>query len=231
VERRLRSELVGVGVLFAIGLATRTAVLYGIDDGAWRGFVNLWLPARLDHFAFGMLLAIASVHFRELGHEPSWARAPWLPWASWAVAGAAFWYLTFGFGLDDIRGPARFSHGQEWLLLTLWGVVGATMVAPAVFGPQRAGAIRALLRLRPLAWLGTISYGIYLWHEAALDLYPHITDKPVFFMPFARTTAFMFAVTIPVAAASYYLVERPALSLKHRPIGEWLRRRPAGAPG
>jgi peptidoglycan/LPS O-acetylase OafA/YrhL len=217
----IASELTGLGVLFSIGIIARTLVLFGVDDATWRPFMNLWLPARLDHFALGMLLAVASVWFRDLGREPSWARHPALPWVSWAICGASFWFMCLGFGLDELK--PEFSLAQEWWLLFFWGIVGVTAVAPAVFGPQRFGLIRAVLRFKPVAWLGMISYGIYLWHEAALDFYLRQWDRVAFGAPTNQTFFFMFVFTIPIAALSYYLIERPALTLKNRPVGTWFR--------
>ena len=71
---------------------------------------------------------------------------------------------------------------------------------PAARSPPR-------LSLRPLVWIGTISYGAYLWHY------------PVFvYMDSARTgasglslLAIRSACTFALAAASYYLVERPVM--------------------
>lgn len=228
LQQRFADELLGVGVLFGLGLVSRTAVLFGIDNPGWRGFTNLWLPARLDHFALGMLLAVLSVWHRECRREPSWARSAALPWLSWGASLGAFWYLSVGFGLNNHRGQVDFSLAQEWWLLFFWGIVGVTAVAPAVFGPQRQGVIRSALRFGPVAWLGMLSYGIYLWHEAALDFYLRWRDREPFVSPVVEMTVFMLAASIAIAAASYYLIERPALSLKNRPVSEWFRRRPAG---
>ena len=101
-----------------------------------------------------------------------------------------------------------------WLQL-FWGVVGFFLVAPAVFGPQDRGALRRFLTNKLVAWIGLVSYGIYLWHEAVIDWYLHLTEPVAFNSSFAKMTAFMFAVTAVLAAASYYLVERPALRLKN----------------
>ena len=238
----LRHEFAGLATLFGLGLVSRTIVLFGIDHGGWRGFANLWLPARLDHFAFGMALAVASVWYREQSHEPAWARSRAFPWVSWGASIATFWYLSVGLALNHrfdrdgdgvpelvLGRPVDFSRAQEWWLLLLWGVVGVTAVAPAVFGRQDQGIIRAALRWGPVAWLGVISYGIYLWHEAALDFYLRTWDRVAFGAPTNQTFFFMFVFTIPVAALSYYLVERPALALKNRPVGDWFRTAPRTA--
>ncbi len=45
---------------------------------------------------------------------------------------------------------------------TLYGLFAFFVVLPAVFGPQDRGVVRGLLRARPVALLGVVSYGIYL---------------------------------------------------------------------
>jgi hypothetical protein len=66
-------------------------------------------------------------------------------------------------------------------------------------------ALRSLLSLGPLVWIGRISYGLYLWHWPVI----------VFASP-ARTgldgvslTAYRVALTFGLATASFYLVEQP----------------------
>ena len=81
----------------------------------------------------------------------------------------------------------------------------AALIIGAVCVP--AGPIANGLSLRPLVWLGTISYGAYLWHY------------PVFIVLDPARTGFSglgllaarFACTVALAAASYYLVERPVM--------------------
>ena len=70
-------------------------------------------------------------------------------------------------------------------------------------------------------WLGSISFGVYLWHmplmlfERGVGLFPE-------HQPFAAVGA-VAALTLPVAWASWTLVERPLL---RRP-----QRKPASATG
>jgi peptidoglycan/LPS O-acetylase OafA/YrhL len=62
-----------------------------------------------------------------------------------------------------------------------------------------------------MAWLGLISYGIFLWHfPVLLTLRTHGTTG------FFALLAAGLAITIPVSAASYYLLERPVMKLKYR---------------
>ena len=81
----------------------------------------------------------------------------------------------------------------------------AAIILGAVCVPE--GPIAWTLSLRPLVWIGTISYGAYLWHY------------PVFIYLDAARTGFVgfplllvrFACTFGLAAVSFYLVERPVM--------------------
>ena len=61
-----------------------------------------------------------------------------------------------------------------------------------------------------MTWLGTVSYGVYLWHEALIRL------MPGGLVPNFYTSGVAIALGIGVAALSYYLLELPLLRLKKR---------------
>jgi peptidoglycan/LPS O-acetylase OafA/YrhL len=106
----------------------------------------------------------------------------------------------------------------------LYGLIGAALVLPAVVGDQTRGVVRHFLAIRPLLWLGLISYGIFLWNLAMLDRLHHWG----FSGNYVWWCLGGVAVTVPVASASYFVIERPALSLK-RLFGEPLPPRRAEA--
>jgi peptidoglycan/LPS O-acetylase OafA/YrhL len=83
----------------------------------------------------------------------------------------------------------------------------------------KADRVSRALSWRPLAYLGTISYGMYLYHMACLvgvrafaawSLQHGIKIKFYFLVPL------FILVVISVASLSYRFVERPFLRLKDR---------------
>ena len=69
------------------------------------------------------------------------------------------------------------------------------------------GPIARVLSLRPLVWIGMVSYGAYLWHfPVAIEL-----DSARTGLTGGALLAVRVAATFVLAAASYYLVERPIM--------------------
>jgi peptidoglycan/LPS O-acetylase OafA/YrhL len=71
----------------------------------------------------------------------------------------------------------------------------------------RGGVLARGLALRPLVWVGTVSYGAYLWHYPVfVFMDTQATGLSGFWLLASR-----FATTFAFASASYYLVERPIM--------------------
>lgn len=87
----------------------------------------------------------------------------------------------------------------------LFSLASIALVTALVAGHASKGiAIRAL-QIRPLVWLGAVSYGVYLWHwPITIALTPESTglDGPTLLL--GRLCA-----TLIIAAASFYIVEQP----------------------
>jgi peptidoglycan/LPS O-acetylase OafA/YrhL len=114
---------------------------------------------------------------------------------------------------------------RQWL----YALVALGLLLPAVVGDPTRGLTRRLLAWPVLAWLGLVSYGIYLWHTTMLDLLGDWGFAEVHVIhPYLDWAVAGVALSVAVAAASYYLVERPALSLK-RLVGKRDPARPGEA--
>jgi len=206
-SRQLRVELAGVAALVAVSLAFRLWCLE--NPGGERQTMPDWLPAYLDLFALGMLLAVISSWLALQGSDNvAWLAGRWMPWASWALAGAAFVTVSrIGIPVTPIY---HLPVGTNLLRQSLYGAFAVFLVLPAVFGPTGGGVIRALLRTRVLMGLGVVSYGVYLWHQGMVTLVMRAAHDQLFTMPMAELFPAVVAAATVAATLSYYLVERPA---------------------
>ena len=231
---RVRTELVGLAVLIGISTAWKAFVLgVGLSDPR-IGQLKLWLPWWLDLFAVGMGIAVLSVAVLHLGRPtPRWIDRRRAPMACWIGALGTFWWVAAGAGLG--RTTAAIPLSRLWGQHYLYGATAILLVLPAVFGSQdrAANRIHWFLQTRVMVFLGSISYGIYLWHEGWIDRYLNWTDlafRGVYFsdtplawhtnqvisIPWFVFGAAVLALTVASASVSWFGLERPLTSLKHR---------------
>lgn len=83
----------------------------------------------------------------------------------------------------------------------LYAVAVAVVIAAALQG----GVLGGLLAVGPLAWIGRISYGLYLWHWP-IDVWLTAGRAGIHG---TALNLFRLGVTFAAATLSYYLVERP----------------------
>ena len=213
----LRSELLGLLVLFAIG-ATWTSV-FALNSQANAAVLLdatvlktwLWvLPAFLDQFALGMALAVLSVALAGRGAQPKVVqtidRAPWIPWL---LAGGVFFLLAHVDGWFATSQAAQLISTHE-----LQAVFAFFLLLPAVFGDPERGLVRRFLGNRALLWVGLVSYGVYLWHVVVLNRLDSLGVLDA--LGGFGYVVLALALVLLVAAASFYGVERYALRLGRR---------------
>jgi hypothetical protein len=100
-----------------------------------------------------------------------------------------------------ISGSSRFYyHGGS--LLFAFAVAG--VIAAAVQAESRSW-LRAGLSVRPMVWVGRISYGLYLWHWP-VDVFANSARTGLSGVPL---TMLRLAITFALATVSFYLVELP----------------------
>ncbi|HXY63119.1 MAG TPA: acyltransferase [Mycobacterium sp.] len=177
-----------------------------------------WPPAFFSWFVAGMLLA-EWVH-SPLGWPHRLARRRVLMAVVAAVA-----YLV---AASPLAGPAGLvpSTAAQFTVKTAMGaLVAAGLVAPLVLDRPDTG--HRLLGTRPMVTLGRWSYGIFIWHLAALTMVFPVIGEFSFRgrMPEVLVLTLIFAIAI--AAVSYALVESPCREALRR----WeSRRRQRPAP-
>jgi peptidoglycan/LPS O-acetylase OafA/YrhL len=184
-----------------------------------RPYLVSTFPCAFVYLAAGMALAVASVAL-ETGTETRWAmrlRAACRPGVAWALAALAFLVLVAGLGLShSATYPIPRTLGQSVAEVLLTALVGALLVGAAALGRGPA-----VLATRPAVWLGTVSYGLFLWHYPIVDRLGHREELRSLPLGPVAFTLLALAASLTAAAVSWYFLERPLLSLA--------RRRPAAA--
>jgi peptidoglycan/LPS O-acetylase OafA/YrhL len=150
-----------------------------------------------------------------------------MPWASWLLAVVCYWAVS-----RVVNDPAILYFIKPHVNLerqALYGIFALLIIAPAGFGPQDQSLIRRLLRLWPMASVGVISYGIYLWHLNLIFEFLDWTGGRPGTVPFWLLALAVFALSAAVASVSYFGLERPILRVKRR-MSWWDRGGKEGSP-
>lgn len=178
-------------------------------------------------FSLGLALAVISIvdWKRELPRVARVARGLVAhPGLCWAAGLAIYLFTVFAF----FPAPfiiAPFRDGWEYNALNLVQGVGAVLLfIPVAFGNPNRGVPAKIVGHPVLMWIGLISYGLLLWNVtiAVLLGYPG-ADESYWTVLILGSLA-----TLPLAALSYYVVERPVMKLKYRTLREVVRSRRRG---
>ncbi len=192
-RRRARSvtgAVIGLTIVFAVA-APLIGHFAGPDAAYWA------TPARLGELLVGASVA-AVLQRRPVVH------ARWRLLAVPALAGIVACSATF----PSSGGPA-FSG---------WLTPFALLSGALVVGLQVPGVLRGALSLRPVVWLGRVSYGLYLFHWPVFLL----LRQHGWHLDTLSGAAVALTITLAVTTASYWLLERPVRSAR------WAPRRTAG---
>lgn len=213
-DRAPNRVLVGLVLLSVAGFAWQTVAAASSDVVGHH--YHQWLPGFMPWFAVGMLFAVASVHSPSRPEGSPWRwfeRAAYDLPGCWLVAGA-----VFAVACTPVAGPRLLITPSPWEALVksvLYTVSAAFFVLPLVFGPESEGWVRRAASSRLAVWMGDISYGIFCLHLIALEASMALLGVEVFTGGFGRIFATTVAMTVVLAALSYYFLERPVLRLKN----------------
>jgi peptidoglycan/LPS O-acetylase OafA/YrhL len=192
LRRRIRGPWVAVVIGIAAALVTE-AVQVRAPDQIGR---LLWTPfPYLPTIAAGVLLAFALS--TETGRQPlRFFARPLLP------AAVMVGLVIASFEVQEL---ARWLYlgGYVIIAILFTALVGHVVLAPES-GPSR------LLSAKPVVWLGTRSYGFYIWHYPIVLLMRHDLHETWL------RAAVVLLISLVVTELSWRLVEQPFLRLKNR---------------
>lgn len=161
------------------------------------GFIRGSFPGVLFIFAAGMAIH----HFRDRLDGLSMRRG-WLILLLAIQVGFMHVYATKkGIALHD---DAFLMLGEFALALVIAATVALLLDPPRGF---------RWLASPLMVWLGEISFGIYLWHFPILRMLPRYVPSTWWGTPEGSLAALLvcLALTLPLAAASFFWVEQPIL--------------------
>ncbi len=207
---QLRVEVIALVAIFVASAAANLGLIrIGVTDFTFAQ-LGTWLPFRIGDFIPGMLLAVGSAW---VSHNKirlkAWLSSAQVALGLWLAALAVFWFVSTQLGLPIFS--TSFTPAQAYLVRVLYLLLATLLVIPAVLARSEKGFVTKTAG-NPLAiWLGLVSYGIYIWHEAWQDIYLRITDQPVLNTSFLKMLTFTSVLTLISATLSWYLVEKPAI--------------------
>jgi peptidoglycan/LPS O-acetylase OafA/YrhL len=166
-----------------------------------------WPPAYASWFGAGMLLAEWTVSPIGLAHRVARNR--------WAIAGIALTaYLISASPLAGPEGLVPANLGQFVVRTSMGAIVAGALLAPLVL--DRPDTAHPILGSRLMETLGRWSYGLFVWHLAALVMVFPMVGQFMFSGDFFVTLILTLILGYAMAAASYALIEYPCRNALRR---------------
>lgn len=208
-------------------IAVLAAISYGFMALTYYPTLLLWLgatlPRALTWFAAGMAIAVLSCWANLEPANDDRVRAFCRAVASSGAACALIAMFAFALASTPLAGPEGFFISSLWqteIKTALYTIIAMAVVAPAAFQDGTPTRLTAVLGNRVMRFLGTISYGVFLWQFLVLIGFFNLRNLKDPFHGGRYSTLssaeLLIAVTvlsIIVAAIGYYFVELPAQQL------------------
>lgn len=211
----LRADVLMLCVLSAASLAFR-AHFDRFQDAARVST----LAGTFVWFGLGMGVAILSARLQQRAGDHVRGLTRHWPIFSWITAAVLFVLLH-----EVTVHAVALSHAARAVVtVVLYGVAALFILLPAVFGQQDAGLVRGFLAARPLAWIGLVSYAVYLYHSIVIMRLEKAFASLDSAGGYVAVLVCALALSLLCAAVSYYALERPMMLLGR---GSRIRRRSA----
>jgi peptidoglycan/LPS O-acetylase OafA/YrhL len=217
--RSLRVWVTAELLVLTLVSALSIAVTGGVFGGRGETWFDLTFLGHIPWLVLGMAFAIVSVAVgTRIERFPRALRAVAArPSLCWLVALGLFAITLFYYPAPFPVAP--FTSFEAWSIEVLQGLVALAILIPILFGNPNRGAPARITGTRPVIWLGMVSYGLYLWQVTPSTDLGFGSAHEGFLVDLIGTVAF----ALPLAALSFYLVERPLMRLRYIPFSGWYR--------
>jgi peptidoglycan/LPS O-acetylase OafA/YrhL len=177
-------------VVLLLTILVAEPILRALATPAFHSYGPIYLltPFRLDSLVAGSLLALLT-------------DAPWQRWCGWAALALSPFLILCTTTARDANSVA-----YNALAYSFFAVIYFCLVAWVL--ALRSGVVYEFLSSRPMTYLGRISYGVYLFHipvNQAMFRVLHRDPSPLDLL-----------LTLVLASASYFVVERPIIEYARR---------------
>lgn len=195
-----RKSIVGVTATLVVAAAVFRAA-------RWRGeqsvdYLYNAFDSRIDALLIGCLVS-QLIAWRIIPRQILTSRAfGYAALSGFLIAAAVL------FNLSESYKTAFLYQGGFTVFAVAVGIVVAYLAATAK--NKTKNFAQKILETKAFVRVGKLSYGVYLWHSAAISFV-----FPIFGKPLVRLLA-AFAITFFVASISYHWLEMPFLKLKKR---------------
>jgi peptidoglycan/LPS O-acetylase OafA/YrhL len=231
LDEKLRRELYALAFVVVGSFAWRMLIEWRYDDirrtcvddqhARLACAATQWFPGYADYFALGMAVALIASWRLVRGEEPRWLqRIGALPDVLWLIALGLFVAYSTWLGT---HGLAYVSPDRSEARHVMNGLIVLFLLLPGVFGDQQVGLVRRFLRWRPIAYIGLVSFGVYLWHQGWTDKAMTWTNSTPLHANFLLITGLAVALSVATATLSWYLLERPINRRRDVPLRKWLQ--------
>jgi peptidoglycan/LPS O-acetylase OafA/YrhL len=172
-------------------------------------------PGDIPAFVPAMVMTSSRLDALAMGGLLAWHRMKWPRWTGLTIGGL----LIGGIAVRIVASLMPDSI----IMLPLPETANVLLCGALVLWAAQGigGALGRALGARPLVAIGTISYGIYVYHMVIAGLAPIVAARFGVSVPYPYQFgwprfAWMVATTIPIAALSWRWFERPLNDLKAR---------------
>nr|BBH87042.1 hypothetical protein KTC_17930 [Thermosporothrix sp. COM3] len=198
-------------VTTSIGLQVIRALFFGVEGKFW------------EDFALGMLVSLCFAYAQHPEEGERFYRglrraSPFLSVVAVVLLTfCALWNFRVSYPVATLQYMVPLVPFAPWLLSFIVSLGWSLLLLVLLFGNA---PLRMAFEWRPLRALGTISYGVYLWHFPLLTIFkkyvfPHfgVTNTMLSYLLY---WGFFALLIVPWSTLVYLLIERPFIRMKQR---------------